>query len=232
MHKSSVAITDLAPHELLSNFVVVDIEYNDDEVAQVKRGGQSIGTMTRLNIAPPGEPEQVRWFGKSNRPQLLTGQAHPTQSQAVADLVAWAEGKDPAPYIKHAVLVNLMAPQTGADLTLLPAPWTGEKLNKLLDLVIQEGASLRTGSPSDATIGNEQLADIAQNYIPKLVELAYQQAMHTAYLRSQMAEQTAKYEGRLNLLRGKLASIRAMATRGVPNCINLFTIDRILDQPA
>lgn len=58
------------------------------------------------------------------------------------------------------------------------------------------------------------------NQFPRLATELYNQRNHrrAAEARAEAAEY-------------KLATIRAMATRGVPNCINLYTIDRVLNEP-
>jgi hypothetical protein len=58
----------------------------------VLRGTQRIGQVTCLNIARPSEPAAVRWFG-ANAAGTATGQAHASQAEAVADVVAWADGQ-------------------------------------------------------------------------------------------------------------------------------------------
>ena len=115
-------------------------------LATLYRDGRSIGLVQCISIAPG----QIRYFGMIAS-RHLSGQAHLTQAQAEADIIAWHEGRDPEPYHQHAVV----------------------------PLALSEADILRR--------------------------------------RAERAE-------------GKLAAIRAMATQGVPNCINLAAIDRIIGE--
>jgi hypothetical protein len=63
---------------------------------------QTIGTVHCINIAKLGQPQQLRYFGAS-AVCGASGQAHPTQAQAEADIIAWADGKS-VPYVQHAVV--------------------------------------------------------------------------------------------------------------------------------
>lgn len=58
-----------------------------------------IGTVTTINVARPGEPVQLRYYGAAR--SGATGQAHATRAQAEADVKAWHEGRSPD-YVKHA----------------------------------------------------------------------------------------------------------------------------------
>jgi len=53
---------------------------------------RKLGTVNCINIARLGEPVTLRYFGASAL-YAATGQAHPTQGQAEADVIAWADGK-------------------------------------------------------------------------------------------------------------------------------------------
>gem|GEM_PF-3915351 len=59
----------------------------------IYRQGEPIGTVQCINTARPSEAPQLRYFGK-NAAGTATGQAHPTQAQAVGDVVAWADGQE------------------------------------------------------------------------------------------------------------------------------------------
>jgi hypothetical protein len=62
---------------------------------------RKLGTVNCINVARVGEPI-LRYFGASALCGA-TGQAHPTQEQAEADVLAWADGK-PVAYEQHAVV--------------------------------------------------------------------------------------------------------------------------------
>jgi hypothetical protein len=63
---------------------------------------RKLGTVNCINVARLGEPITLRYFGASALCSA-TGQAHPTQAQAEADVLAWADGKQ-VPYEQHAVV--------------------------------------------------------------------------------------------------------------------------------
>jgi hypothetical protein len=66
-----------------------------DTAADVTRAGQLIGQVKCINIARASQPQAVRWFGQ-NADRTASGKAHESQAQAVADVVAWADGKEVA----------------------------------------------------------------------------------------------------------------------------------------
>ncbi|HEX8657235.1 MAG TPA: hypothetical protein VF690_06865 [Hymenobacter sp.] len=70
-----------------------------DTQATVRRVFEPIGTVHCINTARANERKQLRYFGK-NAASTATGQAHETQAQAVADVVAWANGLEVV-YEKH-----------------------------------------------------------------------------------------------------------------------------------
>jgi hypothetical protein len=59
----------------------------------VSRAGVKIGTVTCINTARPSEPVALRYYGQ-NASGTASGQAHPTQAQAVANVEAWADGRE------------------------------------------------------------------------------------------------------------------------------------------
>lgn len=63
---------------------------------------RKLGTVNCINVARLGEPISLRYFGASAL-YHATGQAHPTQAQAEADVLNWADGK-PVAYEQHAVV--------------------------------------------------------------------------------------------------------------------------------
>jgi hypothetical protein len=72
-----------------------------DTSSDVLRSSVKIGTVHCIDVAPTGAPI-IRYYGR-NLSGSASGQAHPTQAQAVADVEAWADGKE-VPYEQHAVV--------------------------------------------------------------------------------------------------------------------------------
>lgn len=117
-------------------------------VATLYRDGRPIGLIQCLSIAAPSAAPVIRYVGLIAS-RSLSSQAHLTQAAAESDVIAWHEGRDPAPYVQHSVM-----PAAQVDVLLL--------------------------------------------------------------------------RSRLEKAETKLATIRAMATRSMPQLINLAAIDRIL----
>jgi hypothetical protein len=71
-----------------------------DTSADVLRAGVRLGQVSCINTARAGQPATIRYYGqKADR--TASGQAHATQAQAVADVVAWADGREVS-YTKQA----------------------------------------------------------------------------------------------------------------------------------
>lgn len=67
--------------------------------------------------------------------------------------------------------------------------YTPETLKSISARVRQERISVQHGSPSDAEIGQAQLADIAADYIPGLIEALSAAEARTGELQAELAEQ-------------------------------------------
>jgi hypothetical protein len=91
---------------------------------------RKLGTVNCINTARLGEPITLRYFGASALCNA-TGQAHPTQAQAEADVLAWADGKHVA-YEQQAV-VQLASLATCAT---QPAPLADAALAEFTRLLL------------------------------------------------------------------------------------------------
>jgi hypothetical protein len=90
----------------------------------------AIGAVRTVNIAGPGQPETLRYFGVAH--SGVTGQAHPTRAQAEADVLAWHQGK-PVAYVRHAEMppgytARLLAARRLGWWGRLKARWRGPEL--------------------------------------------------------------------------------------------------------
>jgi hypothetical protein len=84
-----------------------------DTSTAVARAGVKIGTVTCINTARPSEPVALRYYGQ-NANGSASGQAHETQAQAVADVEAWADGKEVS-YPKQACVSCAVCVKGGAQ---------------------------------------------------------------------------------------------------------------------
>jgi hypothetical protein len=73
-----------------------------DTATDVVHDGKTIGTVHCINVARSSEAPVIKWYGKSGN-SSATGQAHASQAQAEADVIAWANGENVS-YPKHAEL--------------------------------------------------------------------------------------------------------------------------------
>lgn len=155
---------------------------------------RKLGTVNCINVARIGEPITLRYFGAS-AVGAATGQAHPTQEAAEADVLAWADGK-PVAYEQQSVVPlgcvarcnKKAAPLVDAVLTELealeaiatPGPWLYAP--DWLDWVIavqdtrpghtddwQRIAERSTIQPADRQQANYKLIATMRNALPSLL---------------------------------------------------------------